>query len=87
MGGRTTLEISRAASRHFAASTPGAVGRKHEGPGPASQALADDVVARRTTRKMVAEHEGHVRVETGPGLGVEVLWEKVERYAVRAAAV
>jgi muconate cycloisomerase len=87
VGGRTTLEISRAASRHFAASTPGAVGRKHEGPGPASQALADDVVARRTTRKTVAEHDGHVRVETGPGLGVEVLWEKVERYAVRGAAV
>jgi muconate cycloisomerase len=83
VGGRTTLEISRSASRHFAASTPGAVGRKHEGPGPASQALADDVVARRTTRQMVADEGGHVRVETAPGLGVEVLWDKVEKYAVR----
>jgi L-alanine-DL-glutamate epimerase-like enolase superfamily enzyme len=86
VGGRTTLEISRAASRHFAAATPLAVGRKHEGPGPASQALAADVVVRRTTRAMAAAAGGHVRVEIAPGLGVEVLWDQVERYAVREVA-
>lgn len=82
VGGRTALEISRAASRHFAASTCGAKGRAHEGPGPASQALSDDVVARRTTREATGKAGGYVKVEREPGLGVEVLWDKVERYAV-----
>lgn len=82
VGGRTSLELSRCASRHFAASTPGAMGRKHEGPGPASQALSDDVVARRTTRQMAAGEKGHVWVEQSPGLGVEVVWDKVMKYAV-----
>jgi len=82
VGGRTSLELSRCASRHFAASTPGTMGRKHEGPGPASQALSDDVVAQRTTRQMAAEGKGHVWVEQSPGLGVEVVWDKVMKYAV-----
>jgi muconate cycloisomerase len=82
VGGRTSLELLRCASRHFAASTPGTLGRKHEGPGPASQALSDDVVAERTTPQAAAQAGGHVRVERSPGLGVDVVWEKVERYAV-----
>ena len=82
VGGRTALELTRCASRHFAASTHGAMNRKHEGPGPASQALSDDVVSRRTTIDMAAEAGGHVQVERSPGLGVEVLWDKVKRYAV-----
>jgi len=82
VGGRTSLELSRCASRHFAAATPGTMDRKHEGPGPASQALSDDVVARRTTRQMAAEAKGHVLVEQSPGLGVEVIWDKVRHYAV-----
>jgi muconate cycloisomerase len=81
VGGRTSTEISRAASRHFAAATLGARGRKHEGPGPASQALSDDVVAQRTTRPETGRAGGYVEVEKGPGLGVEVLWDKVERYS------
>ena len=84
VGGRTTLEPSRAASRHFATSTPVAVGRAHEGPGPASQGLSDDVAADRTTRETVKRHGGHVRVSQAPGLGVEVLWAKVAEYAVPA---
>ncbi len=83
VGGRTSLELSRCASRHFAASTPGAGGRKHEGPGPASQSLSDDVVSRRTTIDKAAQAKGHVSVETVPGLGVDVVWEKVERYAAK----
>jgi len=82
VGGRTSLELSRCASRHFAASTPGTMGRKHEGPGPASQALSDDVVAQRTTRQMAAGKKGHVWVEQSPGLGLEVVWDKVMKYAV-----
>lgn len=83
VGGRTTLELCRAASRHFTASTPVTAGRAHEGPGPASQALSDDVVPERTTWATVKAGEGAgVRVERTPGLGVEVLWEKVTRYAV-----
>ncbi|MBM3525268.1 MAG: hypothetical protein FJX57_20160, partial [Alphaproteobacteria bacterium] len=84
VGGRLTLEITRAASRHFAAVTAGAVGRAHEGPGPASQALSDDVARPRTTREIVAKHGGHVPVQAGPGLGIDVSWEKVEQYRVRA---
>jgi L-Ala-D/L-Glu epimerase len=83
VGGRTALELSRCASRHFAASTPGAMGRKHEGPGPASQSLSDDVVAQRSTISMAAQAGGLVGVERSPGLGVEVVWDKVEQYAVR----
>lgn len=84
VGGRTTLELSRYASRHFAASTAAAVGRAHEGPGPASQGLSDDVVTQRTTRATVKETGGHVRVDQGAGLGMEVAWEKVQQYAVTA---
>jgi L-alanine-DL-glutamate epimerase-like enolase superfamily enzyme len=83
VGGRTALELSRCASRHFAASTAGTMGRKHEGPGPASQALRDDVVLRRTTLEMAEQAGGHVSVERTPGLGIEVVWEKVERYSVK----
>ncbi len=82
VGGRTTLELSRYASRHFAASTAAAVGRAHEGPGPASQSLRDDVVTQRTTRAIVRETGGHVRVDQGVGLGAIVAWEKVQQYAV-----
>lgn len=87
VGGRTTLEPSRAASRHFAASTPAAAGRAHEGPGPASQALSDDVVTvGRTTRATVKTGEGRgVPVEESPGLGIEIDWETVARYKVPAA--
>lgn len=85
VGGRTTLEICRAASRHFAASTPVTTGRAHEGPGPASQALTDDVVRERTTWATVKAGGGRgVGVEQSPGLGVDVMWEKVARYAVPA---
>ena len=84
VGGRTTLELSRCASRHFAASTAGAVGRAHEGPGPASQALSDDVVTHRTTRTVVGERNGRVPTDDGVGLGATVVWEKVQRYAVAA---
>ncbi len=84
IGGRTTLEPSRAASRHFAASTPITTGRAHEGPGPASQGLSDDVVPDQTTRQTVRQHDGHVRVSQTPGLGVDVRWAKVTEYAVPA---
>jgi len=84
IGGRTTLEPSRAASRHFATSTPVTTGRAHEGPGPASQGLSGDVVTDQTTRQTVREHGGYVRVSQTPGLGVEVLWDKVAAYAVPA---
>ena len=81
-GGRTALEISRAASRHFAASAMGATGRAHEGPGPASQELRDDVVTKRTSRDETGAAGGFVQVEKGPGLGIEIAWDKVEKYAV-----
>lgn len=83
VGGRTTLEPSRHASRHFAAATLGAGDRAHEGPGPASQELSDTVLTTTTSRATVADTNGCVPVETTPGLGMEVRWDVVERYAVR----
>jgi len=83
VGGRTTLELSRYASRHFAAATALTRGRAHEGPGPASQAVSDDVVVTRTSRAWVRRGNGHVPVETGPGLGADVSWDKVQHYAIR----
>ena len=83
VGGRTSLELSRCASRDFAASTPGTMGRKHECLGPASQDLSDDVVDQRTTRQMAAQANGHVNVECAPGLGLNVVWNKVKHYAVQ----
>lgn len=86
-GGRTALEISRAASRHFAAATMGATGIAHEGPGPASQELSDDVVAKRTRRDETGAAGGFVKVESGPGLGIEINWEKVDKYAVSGFSI
>jgi muconate cycloisomerase len=78
VGGRTALQLSRYTSRHLAASTPGAIGRKHEGPGPLSQALSDDVVTTWTIQK-----DGRVGVERSPGMGYDVQWHKVEMYSVK----
>ena len=77
VGGRTALQLSRYSSRHLAAATPGARGRKHEGPGPLSQTLTDDVVTRWTTQRA-----GYVEVEHLPGMGYDVDWKQVERYQV-----
>jgi len=81
-GGRTTFDISRYASRHFAASTYGCRNLSHVGAGPASQALSDDVVEDRTTREKVKRGDGTLRVEQNPGLGFKINWDKVERYSV-----
>jgi len=82
VGGRPTLGISRWASRHFAISTPATLGRAHEGPGPASQALSDDVVSQRITRKTVKESDGYLKLPTSVGLSVDVLWDKVKLYNI-----
>ena len=82
VGGRTSFEISRAASRHFAVSTPGTLARAHEGPGPASQRLSDDVVDEKPTLATVAEMGGRIPVEQGPGLGIHVNWDKVLSYRI-----
>jgi len=83
VGGRTTLDLSRYASRHFAASTWPTTNRKHEGPGPASQSLVDDVATQRTTRAWVTRDGGAIKMDRQPGFGAEVDWAKVERYAVK----
>jgi L-alanine-DL-glutamate epimerase-like enolase superfamily enzyme len=82
VGGKLSFEISRCVSRHFTVSIPGTTGRKHQGPGPASQSLTDDVVPQRTTVSMAGEAGGNVQVEEKPGLGVDPVWSKVERYTV-----
>jgi len=81
-GGRTTFDISRYASRHFAASTYGCRNLSHVGAGPASQALIDDIVEDRTTIEKVNKGGGALKVEQGPGLGFKINWDKVEKYLV-----
>lgn len=81
-GGRTTLDISRYASRHFAASTYGCRNLSHVGAGPASQTLVDDIVKDRTTVEKVKAGEGKLKIEQTPGLGFSINWDNVEKYLV-----
>ena len=50
---------------------------RHRRLGPLSQALSDDVVTNWTTQE-----NGYVRVERSPGMGYEIVWDKVQRYAM-----
>ncbi|MFC0407148.1 mandelate racemase/muconate lactonizing enzyme family protein [Roseomonas elaeocarpi] len=81
VGGGLTFGISRFASQHLAASSTAAQGRCHQGPGPASQALTDDITTPRVTRAVVSAHAGCVPVPTGPGLGFTVDEAKLAAYA------
>ncbi len=82
VGGGLTFGISRFASQHLAASCTSTLGHCHEGPGPASQALTDDLTSPRVTREQVAEHAGRVPVSTRPGLGCAVDPTKIAQYRI-----
>ncbi|MFQ5710666.1 MAG: mandelate racemase/muconate lactonizing enzyme family protein [Candidatus Geothermarchaeales archaeon] len=83
VGGMTTFEITRQASRHFAACTPQVQrGYASEGCGPASQALEDDIVKTPITYEDVSRMGGYVEVSHKPGLGAELDGEKIRKYVV-----
>jgi L-alanine-DL-glutamate epimerase-like enolase superfamily enzyme len=82
VGGGLTYGPSRYASQHLAASSSAAQGRCHQGPGPASQALIDDITDPRLTRAIVTAHAGHVPVPRAPGLGFAMMAEKLAHYRV-----
>lgn len=81
IGGMNHFEVARQANRHFAISTPMAFeGYAHEGPGPASQALTDNVTTQTVGYDDVKKWDGYVKVSKEPGLGSTVNWDKVKKY-------
>lgn len=83
VGGDNTYEITRQACRHLATSTPQLHrGFGSEGCGPASQSKIDDVAKTVVTYKDVSSLGGYVVVTPGPGLGVELDEDKIQKYGV-----
>jgi L-Ala-D/L-Glu epimerase len=83
VGGNTTFEIGRQASRHFAVSTAQVdKDMGSEGCAPASQSKVDDITTRFLGYDDVTAGKGFVEVIPGPGLGIELDEEKVRRFAV-----
>jgi L-alanine-DL-glutamate epimerase-like enolase superfamily enzyme len=81
VGGDNTYEITRQACRHLATATPAVQrGFGSEGCGPASQSKIDDVTRMVVTYDDITRMGGHVVVSPGPGLGVELDEEKVQKY-------
>lgn len=81
VGGGLSFGISRFASQHLAASCGAARGICHEGPGPASQALSDDITLPAVTRAPLRDHAGRMPVPTTPGLGFAIDRARLARYA------
>ena len=81
VGGNTTFEIGRQASRHFAVSTAAChPDMGSEGCTPASQSKIDDITKRFLTYDDVSAGKGFLEPIAGPGLGVPLDDEKVKRY-------
>ena len=84
VGGANTYEVGRQACRHFAISTAQAqMGMGSEGCAPASQSKVDDVTRSVLTYDDVSRGKGFVGVLPGPGLGVEIDEEKIQKYTVQ----
>lgn len=87
IGGMNHFEVARQANRHFAISTPMAFeGYAHEGPGPASQGLTDNVTTKTVSYEDVKKWDGYVKLSTEPGFGCIVDLEKVKKYTYRKAS-
>jgi L-alanine-DL-glutamate epimerase-like enolase superfamily enzyme len=83
VGGDNTYEITRQACRHLATSTPSVQrGLGSEGCGPASQSKIGDVAKTVVTYQDVTRLGGFVVATPGPGLGVEIDDEAIQRFGV-----
>jgi L-alanine-DL-glutamate epimerase-like enolase superfamily enzyme len=83
VGGANTYEIGRQASRHFAVSTaPAQMGMGSEGCAPASQSKVDDVTKTVLTYEDVTRGGGFIELIPGPGLGIVLDEERLQRYSV-----
>ena len=83
VGGNTTFEIGRQASRHFAVSTAAVhADMGSEGCAPASQSKVDDLTKRFLGYDDVTAGKGFVETIAGPGLGADLDDDKVRRYMV-----
>ena len=83
VGGANTYEVGRQACRHFAVSTAQAqMGMGSEGCAPASQSKMDDVTMNVMTYDDVTRGQGFVGLLPGPGLGVELDEEKIQKYGL-----
>ncbi len=81
VGGDNTYEITRQACRQLATSTPAVQrGFGSEGCGPASQSKIDDVTKTVVTYDDVRSMGGYVVASPGPGLGIELDEDKIQKY-------
>jgi L-alanine-DL-glutamate epimerase-like enolase superfamily enzyme len=82
VGGMNHFEVGRQANRHFAVSVRIAhSGYAHEGPGPASQSLTDNITKKVITYDDVKSQGGYVLPGDEYGLSVELDKEKVRLYS------
>lgn len=81
VGGGLTFGISRFASQHLASTASAAQGLCHQGPGPASQGLCDDITDPFLTPATLAASPGGLIPPSRPGLGFVLRQDKLVRYA------
>lgn len=82
VGGMNHFEVGRQANRHFAVSTKTAFfDYAHEGPGPASQSLIDNITEKVVSYDDVKNLGGYVLPGDEPGLSLKVDDAKVKEYA------
>lgn len=80
IGGGLAFGISRFASLHLAFASPAAAGICHQGPGPASQALSDDITVPFLTPDWLRQSSRLANSVVGPGMGFEIDRNKLDHY-------
>lgn len=81
VGGGLTFGISRFASQHLASTSKAAQGLCHQGPGPASQGLCDDITDPFLTPATLAASPGGLIPPSRPGLGFEISHDRLRRFS------
>lgn len=87
VGGMNHFEIGRQANRHFAISSPMTSKYAHEGPGPASQSLTDNITTAPLEYEDVKNWDGFIRLGKEPGLGCMIDQQKLNRYTYRTSVL
>lgn len=85
VGGGLTFGISRFASQHLASTASAAQGLCHQGPGPASQGLSDDITVPFLTPETLARSHGGLIPPSRPGLGFEMNHDHLRRFTAAAS--